>query len=244
MTPMLRRTFLHVSGIGETTERRLWDRGITSWERFLEGACRADQRADLELSVRAYERGDWSHFDRALPTAHKWRVLDDLADRAGYVDIETSGGNEPDDLTVLGVYDGRVVRSFVAGENLDEAGDYLAQFPLWVTYNGALFDLPFIRRRFRHHAFNHVHVDLRYPLHRLGHKGGLKKVEQQLCLTRSEATRGLDGWDAVRLWRYASQGDDAARRLLLAYNAEDVVNLKPLAEYVRSRMGEAVMRKP
>ena len=233
---MLRRTFIHVSGIGEVTERRLWRSGVTCWEDFLQRAERPDQRLEIEASQRAYERGHWSFFEQALPAAHKWRAAADCADRVAFVDIETTGGNGPDDLTVLGVYDGHEVRSFVAGENLEQAQACLEQFALLVTYNGALFDLPIIRRRFPCYLFNSIHVDLRYPLHRLGYRGGLKRVEQQAGLARREDTRGLDGWDAVRLWREWQSGSGDARELLLAYNAEDVRNLKPLLELVQREM--------
>ena len=51
-------------------------------------------------------------------------------------------------------------------------------------------------------------------------------------ILRSEATRGLDGWDAVRLWQAYLGGSQEALDLLVAYNAEDVRHLKPLMEFV------------
>jgi uncharacterized protein YprB with RNaseH-like and TPR domain len=233
---MLRQTFLHIQGVGEATERRLWEEGLRSWDAVLASGRRPGWQAELEESIRRHNGQDWSYFDQVLPSACKWRAYPELAARTLYVDIETNGGMGPDDLTVLGTYDGTTCRAFVAERDLEEAADYLASFPLWITYNGALFDVPFIRRRFAYHRFNHIHVDLRYPLHRLGYRGGLKRIEQQLGVRRSERTRGLDGWDAVRLWRGWQDGQRGALDLLLDYNAEDVRNLKPLMELVHREM--------
>lgn len=233
---MLRQTFLHLPGVGEATERRWWQQGRTDWLSALAAPCRDDQRQTLEKSLAAFERGDWSYFDQALSNVYKWRAWDDFRDRTLFVDIETDGGYGPQSITVIGTYDGRTVRSFVMDENLQDAADYLEQFPLLVSFNGVFFDLPLIRQRFTHRLQNYLHLDLRFPLHRLGFKGGLKRIEQQVELQRSEATTGLDGWDAVRLWREWQYGSSEARELLLAYNAEDVRNLLPLAEMVYNRM--------
>jgi uncharacterized protein YprB with RNaseH-like and TPR domain len=57
--------------------------------------------------------------------------------------------------------------------------------------------------------------------------GGLKVVEQKLDIARQ--TKGIDGWMAVRLWwDYVNNNDNVALATLLAYNREDVVNLKTL----------------
>ncbi|HMP76354.1 MAG TPA: ribonuclease H-like domain-containing protein [Kiritimatiellia bacterium] len=233
---MLRRTFLHLPGVGETTERRWWERGVRDWETALAAPCREDQRNELLSSLAALERKDWTYFERALANVHKWRAWEELGGQALFVDIETNGSYGPQSITVIGTFDGREVRHFVAEENLQDAADHLESFPMLVTFNGLFFDMPLIRQRFTHRLNNHLHLDLRFPLHRLGLKGGLKRIEQQLGLVRGEATDGLGGWDAVRLWREWQYGSRESRELLLEYNSEDVRNLRPLAEYVHARM--------
>jgi len=69
-----------------------------------------------------------------------------------------------------------------------------------------------------------------HPLRRMRFVGGLKAIESQAGILRSEVTTGLGGFDAVRLWHAYDAGDDDALDLLLEYNMEDVVNLEPLAE--------------
>jgi len=236
---MLRQTFLHLPGVGERTERRLWENQLRDWQSLLEQGdlCRRPWRPVLEESLGALSKGDWRYFERSFPSSCKWRAYADLGERALYVDIETDGGAFPESITVIGTYDGREYRSFVRGVNLPDAADHLAAYPLLVTFNGARFDMPLIRGRFRYNLLNHVHVDLLYPLRRLGIRGGLKAIELQLGIERSPETRGMDGWEAVRLWsEYHREGSQEALELLLKYNQEDVRNLKPLMDLVFSRL--------
>lgn len=233
---MLRRTFLHLPGVGETTELRWWRNGLRNWTDALAATTRADQQAELHASLDAWAKGEWDYFDRRIGNVHKWRAWQEFRKSALCVDIETDGGYGPESITMIGAYDGQTVRTFVADENLQEAADYLERFPLLVTYNGVFFDLPLIRQRFTHRLRNHLHLDLRFPLHRLGYRGGLKPIEKAMGLMRSSETDGLTGWDAVRLWRESCAGSTEAMQLLRTYNAEDARNLWPLAERVFAMM--------
>ena len=245
---MLQQTFLHLPGVGEYRERRFWRAGIRDWTAFLDAcACgnlssrRHERLAPaVEESLKRYEAGDWKHFEACLPSAHKWRAFGDFTDRALYVDIETTGLSEADSITVIGTYDGREAHAFIAGRDLEEAVEIIEAHPLIVTFNGACFDMPLIRQHFRHNRFNHVHLDLRFPLKRLGFAGGLKKIEHAFGIERSERTRGLDGWDAVRLWDEYRRGHANSLDVLVEYNLEDVRNLEPLARYVFKQMKERI----
>ena len=75
-----------------------------------------------------------------------------------------------------------------------------------------------------------AHIDLRFVLASLGHRGGLKAIERRLGLSRDASIEGVDGFEAVYLWRRAERGDRAALEKLLLYNLTDVVNLVELAE--------------
>jgi uncharacterized protein YprB with RNaseH-like and TPR domain len=238
---MLRQTFLHLPGVGEATERRWWREGILDWEAALARPCKQAHRIKLEQSVAAFAKQEWRWFDEEIENAHKWRAWGDLADRALCVDIETNGGSGPESITIIGTFDGRETRAFVADENLQDAADYLEGFPLLVTFNGLYFDMPLMRSRFTHRLRNHLHLDLRLPLRQLGLRGGLKRIEIELGIERGVLTRGLGGWDAVRLWREWQAGSREARELLLMYNADDVQSLRTLAEWMHARLRESVM---
>jgi hypothetical protein len=233
---MLRRTFLHVPGIGPATERALWADGITTWGEYLDRPSRIraaecdPARAAVEESVRRYAAGDWAYFERSLSHAAKWRAFGELGDRAVYLDIETDGSLS--NVTMVGLYDGANLRTFIAGRDLGDAVDCLEAASLLVSYNGAGFDLPVLRRAFPRMTLRAIHLDLLYPLRRLGYRGGLKAIEERMGIRRSGETVGLDGWDAVRLWREAQAGSITALETLIAYNAEDVRNLEPLARHV------------
>ncbi len=233
---MLKNTFIHLPGIGEKTERHLWKSGIITWTDLL-NAGRGDLprglgldhlKCDLELSIKSYTEGSWKYFDSRIPLNHKWRAYPDLADKALYLDIETTGfGN---DITVIGIYDGVKARTYVADINLEQAVDDIERFPLVITFNGTRFDMPVIRQRFPYNMFEHIHIDLMYPLRKLGYRGGLKRIEERTGLCRSGGTAGLTGWDAVRLWREYRGGRKDSLDRLLRYNEEDIMNLKPLME--------------
>ena len=122
------------------------------------------------------------------------------------------------------------------GEDLQEFAEDIGRYQLLVTYYGSGFDVPFFRRRFPGVVFDHLHIDLCPVLHRLGYKGGLKHVEEQLGIARSPETQGLGGWDAVRLWHEYQCGSREAFALLTAYNTEDIVNLESLLEFAFPRL--------
>ncbi len=195
-------------------------------------SLKARTRERLDQSIQAYRDAAWAFFEKHLPSDHKWRAFGDFQDRTLYLDIETTGLNRDDTITIIGTCNGHETKIFILGQDLQEAVAEINRYPVLVTYNGACFDIPVIQRQFAEACRNHIHIDLRYPLQRLGYSGGLKGIERAMGIARSEATRGLDGWDAVRLWQAYQNGSQEALGLLVAYNAEDVRNLKPLMEFV------------
>lgn len=236
---MLSTTFIHIAGIGPKTERRIWERGVRCWGDFLREPVAAGLSATktgrvaevVSLSVESLRKEDHRFFARALAPREQWRAFPEFSHRIAYLDIETTGMGEEDAVTMVGVYDGRRVRIYTKGEDLQEFVDDIGQYSLLVTFFGACFDLPFLRRRFPQVSFDHLHIDLCPALRRLGLTGGLKNIERQLGIVRSPETEGLDGWDAVRLWRESERGSSEALELLKAYNREDVVNLETLLRY-------------
>ena len=235
---MLRRTFVHVPGVGATTEWRLWRAGAGDWEEFLASADRLRLKPEtveriaehLARSRERLEAGDCLFFRDCLPRQQWWRAYPDFARQAAYLDIETTGMGDWAEVTVVGLLAQGRMQVFVRHENLTELPGVLRQCPMIVTFYGSVFDMPFLRSRFSNITFEPLHLDLCFLLRRLGLRGGLKAVEQALGMERSEHTRGLNGFDAVRLWREWERGSRAARQLLLDYNREDVMHLERLAQ--------------
>jgi hypothetical protein len=229
---VLTRSFVHVPGVGERRERGLWDRGYTDWDAFLRGHPASAWR-DLIASRLDRERAA-----RDLPRREMWRLSTAFPGRTGFLDIETTGLTPGrDGVTCVGISDGETVTALVQGRDLHRLGEELERFDLLVTYNGACFDLPFLASSFPGIDFSRFHhIDLRYPLHRLGLKGGLKGVERTLQLSRAEELEGADGYVAVLLWEQHVRGHPRALETLVRYCLEDVVHLKPLMAHAYDRL--------
>ncbi|MBW3015814.1 ribonuclease H-like domain-containing protein [Candidatus Woesearchaeota archaeon] len=173
-----------------------------------------------------------------------WRTYKEF--KPCFLDIETTGlSRHYDDITVIGLYNGRESKFFVKDDNMHEFAPELNKYPLVVTYNGKCFDLPFIQHKFPSLNLNKFHIDLRFEMKKIGFSGGLKSIERQLGLNRDSSLKDIDGFEAVRLWyRYKRRGDDEALRLLLKYNQADIENLKTLMDltYDRLRASEFLSR--
>jgi uncharacterized protein len=233
---LLEATFIHAQSIGRTTEQKLWQAGAVDWDAYLarpdvEWPLSRAQRALLTPTIieskdRLAEE-DYAWFAERLPQSEHWRAVANFGHRLAFVDIETNGGMHPDDLTVVGIYDGWKLRQYVKGQNLTQVPEALADAAMLVTFFGTGFDIPFLRRSFPDpHLFStKLHVDLCFLLKKLGYRGGLKSIEPRFGIQRSTSTYGLSGWDAVRLWHEYSGGRQKSLDTLLAYNAEDVRNM-------------------
>jgi uncharacterized protein YprB with RNaseH-like and TPR domain len=235
---VLTRSFIHLQGIGSTTEARLWERGATDWDAFLTVRHELGMaRGKLDFWAEAIHEsrtrlahGDSHYFARALAPRDHWRSFPEFKDRVLYLDIETMGTGIGDDVTVVGVYDGQEMRQYVRGVNLHLFPREMERCGLLVTFFGSGFDLPVLRHAFPGVRFDVLHIDLCYALKRLGFSGGLKRVEAALGIGRDSQVAGLNGWDAVRLWHEYRQGNGRSLARLLAYNEADVVNMERLMD--------------
>lgn len=238
---MLKSTYIHIPMIGRTVEKRIWMHGIRTWDEFLDNKNTipiSDKKksvicAGIVDSLDHLKHKNHEYFAHFLPSSEHWRAYRDFSDSCACVDIETTGLNPANnEITVVGIYDGINARTYVKGIDLDEIVDELKKYKILITFNGARFDLPFIKRTFPEIEFNQLHIDLMYPLRRIGYSGGLKKIENVLQITRSDETIGLSGFDAVRLWKEYERGSSNSLETLLAYNKEDIVNLKTIMDKV------------
>lgn len=231
---MLQRTFCHISGIGPTTEHKLWMAGITDWGKVtipppirLSGAILAAIPNALEQSLAALAAHDARYFAEQLASKERWRLFSHFREQTAYVDIETTGLSDDAEITTIALYDGKNIYHYINGHNLDDFVRDIGMYKVIITYSGTSFDLPVIERTFNI-KLPHAHIDLRYVLAGLGYKGGLKSCEKQLGIGRGDLD-GIDGSFAVILWRaYKRNNDQAALETLIAYNIEDTVNLERL----------------
>lgn len=232
---MLRRSFVHLPGIGASKEKMLWSRGVQDWDHLLSDTHLRSHRLDeihgmLKDSQAAWERRDAHYFYEQLPRPEIWRLVPEFVDDIAYLDIETNGLNLPphsQSTTVTFYFRGQLYQEWEprAKELLLRKMDQEAA--VFCTYYGEVFDVPFLRREFGL-PLRKAQIDLCFWLKRLGFNGGLKRVEKYFEHGHQRQYRDIDGFDAVRLWRFHLEGRAGALDALLTYNAEDALVLEGL----------------
>jgi uncharacterized protein YprB with RNaseH-like and TPR domain len=238
---VIRRTFRLAPGIGAWLESRIWEAGIATWDDLpappaVVRSARVDERvrAAVARARAALDAGDAEALAALVPRAERWRLYAAFVEDAAFLDVETDGAA----LTAVGVLDRTGPRLFLAGRDLDRLPEASRAWKLLVTFNGESADVPALRRAFPGWRAPRAHVDLCRLWRRLGHRGGLKLLEQETGVGRPPHLAGLSGADAVRLWRAHLAGDAGALRLLAEYNLHDAVNLRALMDAGYNRMVE------
>jgi len=237
---MLRATFQLTAGLGPRRERELWRAGLSDWSQLIPeapalGRIPAAVRDRLVTAAAradaAWSQGDLDTLGRLLPAGEHWRLFDAFADRAVYLDIECDpqeAATETAGITAIGLLFPDGPRLLLAGHNLQAFAALVPSSALLVTFNGACFDLPGLRRAFPDWRPPSAHIDLRPVWQRLGFHGGLKALERQMGFGRPPHLRALDGAAACWLWRHGQLGNREALVRFAEYNLYDVINLPPL----------------
>jgi len=240
---MLTSSFILLDGIGTQRERSLWRSGVVTWDDFLaerrlrgiSGERKVQMDMQLETAAERLRVRDSAFFATAISRREQWRCLREFGRSVAFLDIETTGLSVRSPITVIGIFDGSRMHALVRGTDLNARNikAMLGSVEMIVTFNGAAFDLPMIESQFPGAIPAVPHVDLRYPLRRLGLTGGLKRIENELGVQRDRRLEYMTGEEAVYLWRlWEREGRRNALDLLLEYNEADCRNLKTLAEHV------------
>lgn len=244
---MIEHTFLIAKGIGKGKEDRLWSSGIRTWSDFIDSdevpGMKASKKAECDLVFNeAYElldEGDCYGLGEMLKPGDQWRLYGSFRDDAAYLDIETDGLERDSTVTVVTVHRKDGTTTLTHGRDLDAASlsDAIGDAKMLVTFNGRCFDVPVLRNSFPTVDLDMPHFDLRFGCRKAGFVGGLKKVEVELGLRRSDEISGIDGEEAVRLWRsWERYGDTDSLHLLTEYNRADTVNLVRVADETYGRL--------
>jgi uncharacterized protein YprB with RNaseH-like and TPR domain len=235
---MLKSTFCCFRGLGESAEQRLWQADIHTWDRvtrwprpLFSPRKWEDLKEQISEAEMAYENGLLDYFLNRLSGVQKARLLPDIPAGIGYLDIETNGLGNGALTTTIALHCDERTTVFVRGRNFADFLAMVSQCKLLVTYNGACFDLPLLRKEFQI-DLGLPHLDLMHVLKAMGCHGGLKMAERRLGVERRYSS-GADGYQAIELWKQyqAHDRDDALRQLML-YNAEDAIVLKALLAIV------------
>jgi hypothetical protein len=231
---MLYNSFFHIPTIGAATEKKIWDCGICSMDDFLNSPPDFISKkkkelifSHIELSKKKIKDNDPLYFVENLPSKEHWRIFNQYRNSSVYLDIETTGLDfYHSHITSIAMYDGKNIKYYVHGKNLNDFLSDIKDYKVIITYNGKTFDIPFIEKFFNI-SLNHAHLDLRHILKSLGFCGGLKSCERQFGIGRKDLLGEVDGFFAVELWNdYKRRRNVKALETLLSYNIEDVLNLE------------------
>lgn len=247
---MLKSTFQHLRGVGKKKEALLWQAGVTSWEQY-GGTGQLSLFGDLagcgELSAsfEAFKRGDVEFFARSLPHDEHYRIALEYPKDTLFLDIETTGLSlYYDSITLVGWDLAGRYEVYVSGTAEDRLRSIMAKAKVLVTFNGTMFDVKFLLKRFPGLSIPPVHVDLRYLAKRVGLSGGQKAIERELNFRRTKSIVGLEGEGAPILWHKYRRGSLAALKKLVRYNHADIEGMRFIFDHCVQRLTEIKAMPP
>lgn len=241
---MLQATFQKlVRGVSAKKETELWRQGVRSWddlEKIWSPQHKLFGRSDDTLDQspfsilrNALRNEDVSYFARVLDPKEHFRIALAFPSRTLFLDIETTGlSRYYDYITLVGwCYQGQY-NAFIRGDDEGNLRHALHDAKVVVTYNGSLFDLPFLRDKCPDIPIPGVHVDLRFLAKRVDLTGGQKTIEEKLGFKRPIEVKDVKGEAAPLLWHRYRRGNLDALRLLVEYNHCDVEGMKFIFDHV------------
>lgn len=245
---MIEHTFQILPSVGAKKEMNIWESGIRSWDDFLSAdsidcvkpALKEKGDSVLLQASELLDDGESRLLGDMVPKGEHWRMFRHFRDDAAYLDIETDGLSRDSLVTVVTVHRGKK-ETYTLTEGIDLSPETLSKAldgaKMLVSFNGSCFDVPVLRNSFPEVDFDIPHYDLRFASRKVGFKGGLKPMEIELGITRSEDIEGIDGAMAVHLWKqWERNGDKDALDILTEYNRADTVNLERIADIIYDRL--------
>lgn len=241
---MLFNSFCHLEKIDLKKERYFWNQGIFSWNDVITEKISTGNKQDfynlqqgIRDSIDNYEMKNVDFFFERFPRNQHWRMIKEFYDEIGFLDIETTGLDVTDTITVVSLFYRQKLFIFIQGKNLYKAYEVLKLPKILVTFRGNKFDIPFLERFFSK-KFYHWKIDLYYLYKHLGLGGGLKRCEKAVGIDRG-ILNNVNGEVAVKLWNeYRTKKNIKALKTLLSYNVSDTVNLDKMAKIAYNMMLE------
>lgn len=242
---MLFNTFQHIKGISASHEAKLWQEKILTWNDFDSYKNKKLQRNLFDSSVSStfdesrqeLRNGNANFFAHCLSRSEHFRIALSFPEDTLFLDIETTGlSRYYDSITMIGWSLGENYDAFIKGSNPRNFINAVTKAKTIVTFNGTLFDLPFIRQEFPELKLPEIHIDLRFLAKRVELTGGQKRIEKEIGLERETEIAKVEGENAPVLWHKYKQGDLEALKLLVEYNHADVEGLRSIFDVVVERL--------
>jgi uncharacterized protein YprB with RNaseH-like and TPR domain/predicted nuclease with RNAse H fold len=239
---MLSRTFQHIKGISPKKEQALWQSGIASWEDFESSRPKQfplfkfidELNNSLFCSSRkALEKEDVDFFAKLLPSQEYYRIALTFPEKTLFLDIETTGLSKYyDTITLVGWSLNSEYAVFIKGNSDKAFRSVMSKAKIIITFNGSLFDLPFLRKEFPDLRIPMCHIDLRFFAKRVGLSGGQKEIEKLLEIKRPKNISHVEEETAALFWYKYRWGDTSALKQLISYNHADIEGMKIIFDRV------------
>lgn len=239
----IKSTFLHLKGFGKKTEQRLWEKGVLDWEHYntleqQDNLFYNGFATILEDSFVAYKKKDVDFFAQTLPRNEYCRLALSFPEDVLFLDIETTGlSSYYDYVTVIGWSIKNEYGYYIHGLNdITHFQEVLNKAKILVTFNGSIFDIPFLKTHFRELAFPRCHIDLRFLAKSNGLEGGQKQIEQIIGFKRPKSLQETSGFAATLLWDEYKWGKKTSLEKLVKYNHSDIEGMKAIFDYCIKNM--------
>jgi uncharacterized protein YprB with RNaseH-like and TPR domain len=196
---MLFSTFIHFKNISPEKEKKLWKRGILTWDDFEkinphQLSMFSDEKSSIDISKKALKEKNINYFAELLPQSEYYRIALTFPEEVIFLDIETTGLSKYYHLiTMAGWSYKNLYEKYISGEDSKKLLTSLEKSKIIVTFNGTLFDLPFLKRFFNDIKIPKCHIDLRFFSRRVDLIGGQKEIEKNIGLKRPKEITGLEG---------------------------------------------------
>jgi uncharacterized protein YprB with RNaseH-like and TPR domain/predicted nuclease with RNAse H fold/dephospho-CoA kinase len=239
---MLINTFQHIRGISAAHEAKLWQKKILTWDDFETNLKQphlfdSSQVSILSKSRSELAKGNANFFSQSLHRSEHFRIALSFPEDTLFLDIETTGlSRYYDSITMIGWSLGLNYDAYIKGNKPTNFLNAVAKAKAIVTYNGTLFDLPFIRQEFPELKLPEIHIDLRFLAKRVNLTGGQKKIEKEIGLERETEIAEMKGENAPILWHQYKQGSLEALKSLVEYNHADIEGLRHIFDVVVERL--------
>lgn len=244
---MIKNTFLFLDKISHIKEKNLWKNGISDWHSFIhvKKAPGISKKRKIihdlvlkEASKNFYD-GNASWFASRLPLSEQWRCYYHFKENVLFLDIEVSHVDSGY-ITCMTLADENNTMTFIRGINLDmdHIKKIISRYDVIITFNGNIFDIPFLNKKNKNFIKDKLCWDLRTSCNRLGLKGSLKDIEKRLNIKRqNKIIERLHNGDPYLLWKiFNATKDRYYLDLLVGYNQEDTLNLQFMADKLYPRL--------
>lgn len=213
--------------------------GIKTWADFIKASnvpgLAADLKTRLDKTMDDYynilNSGNLRRFT-SLPPQEHWCFFETAKElkKTAFIDIETTGRQLfNDEITLVGIFDGKKYISLIKGINLNQEklADILNRFDMVVTYKGLVFDIPFLQYEFPEVNLDMLHFDLYFASQKVGFsgRGNLREYLSQRGCDIPLERKPLKGYQVVQLWQEYEMGHKAALELIKENNEREVKEL-------------------